>query len=116
MSLDSIPPGLWPFEVLLKVLSPEARASIRRRGAWRNPGGATLRPGPATPLWHRLVAEVRPLLKPRGEKAQLARLLGVHRQAVNEYFVSRTRMPDAERTLLLQDWLRARRSGKRPAW
>jgi len=40
----------------------------------------------------------------------------VHRQAVNEYFVSRTRMPDAERTLLLQEWLQARRPGKRPAW
>jgi len=114
MSFDSIPPGLWPFEVLLKVLSPEARASIRRRGTWRNPGGATLRPGSVTPLWNRLVTEASPLLKRRGEKAQLARLLGVHRQAVNEYFVRRTRMPDAERTLLLQDWLRARQEGRRP--
>jgi hypothetical protein len=116
MSFDSIPPGLWPFEVLLKVLSPEARASFARRARRRHPGGATLRPGAATPLWHRLVAAVQPLLTARGEKAQLARLLGVHRQAVNEYFVSRTRMPDAERTLLLQEWLAARRRGKRPGW
>ena len=110
------PPALRLFAALLGALSPEARASVRKRGTWRNPGGATLRPGPATPLWHRLVAEVTPRLKRRGEKAQLARLLGVHRQAVNEYFVSRTRMPDAERTLLLQEWLRARRTGKRPGW
>jgi hypothetical protein len=116
MSFDSIPPGLRPFEVLLKVLSPEARSSYSQQARRRIPGGATLRPGPATPLWYQLVAEVRPFLKQRGEKAQLARLLGVHRQAVNEYFVSRTRMPDAERTLLLQEWLRARRSGKRPGW
>ena len=116
MALDSIPPGLWPFAVLLEVLSPEARTSVRRRAGRKHPGGATLRPGVGTPLWQRLVKEVRPLLQRRGEKAQLARLLGVHRQAVNEYFVSRTRMPDAERTLLLQEWLKARRQGKRPGW
>jgi hypothetical protein len=116
MAAFSTPYSLRPFEDLLKILSADARASIRRRGTWRNPGGTTLRPGSGTPLWNRLVAAVQPLLKARGEKAQLARLLGVHRQAVNEYFVSRTRMPDAERTLLLQEWLRVRRSGKRPAW
>jgi hypothetical protein len=101
------------FEALLGSLSPEARASYRKLNAWRNPGGATLRPGPATPLWNSLVAQIRPLLKLRGERAQLARLLGVHRQAVTEYFTSTKRMPDAERTLLLQEWLQARRSGKR---
>ena len=116
MAFNSTPPGLWPFAVLLEVLSPEARASVRRRSSRKNPGGATLRPGSGTPLWERLVKDVQPLLQRRGEKAQLARLLGVHRQAVNEYFVRRTRMPDAERTLLLQEWLKARRRGKRPGW
>lgn len=108
-------PGLGLLEALVESFSAEGRASARKRGTWRNPGGATLRSGSATPLWNRLVAQVQPLLKRRGEKAQLARLLGVHRQAVNEYFVSQTRMPDAERTLLLQEWLQARRKSKRPS-
>jgi hypothetical protein len=106
---------LHSLEDLLALLSPEARASARKRGLPRNPGGATLRPGAGTPLWKQLVAQARPLLKRRGEKAQLARLLGVHRQAVNEYFVSESRMPDAERTLLLLAWLDARRRGARPS-
>ena len=110
------PARLRPFEELVALFTAAGKASYRRRATWRNPGGATLRPGPATPLWNALVAQVRPRLKRRGEKAQLARLLGVHRQAVNEYFVSQTRMPDAERTLLLQEWLRARVAGRRPGW
>ncbi len=109
------PRSLMPFEDLLESLSPAARSSFRKRGTWRNPGGGTLRPGPATPLWNHLAAQIRPLLKLRGEKAQLARLLGVHRQAVNEYFASASRMPDAERTLLLQEWLLARRKNRRPS-
>ncbi len=108
----------WPIEAVLDALSAPARSSATQRMArrQRNSGGATVRPGKGTPLWNRLVAEVRPLLKARGEKAQLARLLGVHRQAVNEYFVTCTRMPDAERVLLLQEWLRVRKSGQRPSW
>lgn len=112
----TLPASLQPLEALFSIFSPAAKASARLRGRPRNPGGATLRPGPATPLWNRLATQVRPLLKPRGEKAQLARLLGVHRQAVTEYFASGSRMPDAERTLLLLEWLQARRHGKRPAW
>ncbi len=112
----TLPARLQSLEALVALFSPAAKASARLRGLPRNPGGATLRPGPATPLWNRLVAQVRPLLKRRGEKAQLARLLGVHRQAVNEYFVSASRMPDAERTLLLLEWLPARKRGRRPAW
>jgi len=111
----NLPAKLQTLPDLIELLSPEARASARKRGLPRNPGGATLRPGTATPLWKRLVLRARPLLKHRGEKAQLARLLGVHRQAVNEYFVSETRMPDAERTLLLLEWLEARQRGTRPS-
>jgi hypothetical protein len=117
MAFTSTPLSAWPFEALLGALSAPARASARRRSRRRaNAGGATIRPGADTLLWNKLADEVRPLLKARGEKAQLARLLGVHRQAVNEYFVSRRRMPDAERVLLLLEWLRVRKAGKRPAW
>ena len=104
------------FEAMIQAFSEAGRASVRLRRRPHRTGGATLRPGTATPLWKQLAAQVRPLLKRRGEKAQLARLLGVHRQAVNEYFVSCTRMPDAERTLLLLEWLKVRRAGRRPGW
>ena len=107
---------LWPMEVLLDSLSGTARASARRRLAPRRTGGATVRPGRDTPLWNQLVADIRPLLRVRGEKAQLARLLGLQRQAVNEYFVSNRRMPDAERTLLLLEWIQLRQAGRKPAW
>ncbi len=118
MAFTYAPHSLWPIEAVLGAISDHARDSARRRMARRRPngGGATIRPGADTPLWNKLADEVRPLLKVRGEKAQLARLLGVQRQAVNEYFVGRRRMPDAERVLLLQEWLRVRKSGKRPAW
>jgi hypothetical protein len=102
------------LEELFSIFSPAAKSSARYRMAPRRPSGATLRPGSTTPLWNRLVTELRPLLKRRGEKAQLARLLGVHRQGISEYFVSGKRMPDAERTLLLLEWLDARRQNRRP--
>jgi len=108
-------PGLWPIAALVDLLSPDAQSSYRKRRRSANPGGATLRPGSNTPLWNRLRSQAAPLLKRRGEKAQLARLLGVHRQAINEYFVSETRMPDAERTLLLVEWLEARKKNQRPS-
>lgn len=109
------PHRLKELEDWLKVFSPPARASIRCRLRPRSAGG-TIRPGRDTPLWNKLAAELRPLLKKRGEKAQLARLLGLHRQAVNEFFASGSRMPDAERTLLLLEWLHVRQAGKMPAW
>ncbi|HKB56732.1 MAG TPA: hypothetical protein VKC51_04005 [Lacunisphaera sp.] len=109
-------PRLIALGSFVELFSAEGRASVRRRLGPRRSVGGTLRPGRDTPLWSKLVAEVRPMLKRRGEKAQLARLLGLHRQAVNEFFASGSRMPDAERTLLLLEWLRVRRSGKRPAW
>jgi len=111
-----LPAPLRPFENLVALFSPAARASVAKRLGPRRSSGATLRPGTAaTPLWCQLVRSVQPLLKRRGEKAQLARLLGVHRQAINEYFVSETRMPDAERTLLLLAWVEARRKQGRPS-
>ncbi len=116
MAKTWMPLSLWPIEVMLASPSAPARASARRRMALRHTGGATVRPGRDTPLWNQLAADVRPLLKKRGEKAQLARLLGLQRQAVNEYFVSGRRMPDAERTLLLLEWVRLRQSGQKPAW
>lgn len=110
------PYALRPLEDLIDSLTSQGRASARALRGPRRKVGATLRVGPGTPLWNQLAKEILPFLKARGEKARLAHLLGVHRQAVNEYFVSRSRMPDAERVLLLREWLQVRRAGKRPGW
>ena len=117
-SLEAINARLGPVVLVADALSEIAAASVRqlarRHGAKRKRGGETLRPGADTPLWNALVAEARPWLARRGEQALLARLLGVPRQRVHDFVVGRGRMPDAERTLLLLEWLAARRKGVRP--
>jgi hypothetical protein len=82
-----------------------ARASLKRRAPKR---GLTLMPGADTPLWNELVREVVPLLRKRGSKVHLARLLGVPRQRLQVCLKARTGFLDAERTLLLLAWLAAR--------
>ena len=114
------PPQLRPAFLIADSLNAVARESARRMKRvylerTRPRVGATLRPGPHTPLWNALVACARSHLRRRGEKALLARLLGVPRQRVHDYLVGRGRMPDAERTLLLMGWIAARRGGIKPS-
>jgi hypothetical protein len=85
--------------------------AVRQR--MRRHVGATLRPGPGTPLWNTLVDETLPLLRRRGSKAQLARILGVPRQRLQDCLKARTACLDAERTLLLLCWVSARQQGRR---
>ena len=91
-------------EEMIRIAQRTAQPRPRRRGA-------TLRPGPQTPLWNALVALVRPRLGRYGEKSKLARILGVPPQRVHDYFISRRQAPDAERTLLLLAWLAHRIDG-----
>jgi hypothetical protein len=77
--------------------------------------GSALRPGATTPLWNELADAVGKSLQRRGEKVRLARLLGVSRQRLHVLVVSKTACPDAERTLQLLAWLRARQHGLDPA-
>ena len=105
---------------LAEILADAAIAYLEdRRRAFRvdrRPRqGATLRPGKDTPRWNALVAEVRPHLRRYGTQVNLGRLLGLDRQTVHAYFVARTRMPDAERTLQMLTWLIAMRKGLPPA-
>lgn len=74
--------------------------------------GLTLQPGPDTPLWNELVRQVAPLLRRRGSKVHLARILGISRQRLHVCLKARTGGLDAERTLLLLAWLAARRQGR----
>lgn len=111
-----VPGGLRAFELVQKLLVELAglahehaqRAAQRRKEARRPRKGGTLRPGDETPLWFALIDQVRPHLRVRGAKSNLARVLEVPRQRVNDYFVSRTKMPDAERILHILLWLASR--------
>lgn len=101
--------GLDLFEASMDAASRAIEARKKRRAPKR---GLTLMPGPDTPLWNELVRQVNPLLKKRGSKAQLARLLGLHRQRLQTCLKAGCGCFDAERTLLLLAWLRARRRGR----
>ena len=80
--------------------SYKARTRVRR--------GATLRPGPSTPLWNELAKRAAHELTRYGDKAKLARILCLPRQRVHQMLTEETATPDAERTLLLLVWLQAR--------
>jgi hypothetical protein len=82
-----------------------AASALTRRG-W------TLHPGGGTPLWNELVRQVTPHLRRRGSKAQLARILGLPRQRLQDCLKARRSMLDAERTLVLLAWLTAKRRGR----
>jgi len=84
------------------------RAAQRRKDVRRPRRGSTLRPGDDTPLWSAVVEKVRPHLRVRGAKANLARVLEVPRQRVHDYFVTGTQMPDAERMIHVLLWLASR--------
>lgn len=112
----SVHPRLALLEGLTEGLAYAARETAKAaRKAYKDytrvSRGATVRPGPDTPLWNELAAEARGLIRHRGEKANLARYLGVPRQRVHQYLMEKSAGPDAERTLLLLAWVHARRSG-----
>ena len=97
------------FQAALDAASRAADARRRRRMPKR---GLTLQPGPDTPLWNELVRQVRPHLRKRGSKNQLARILGVSRQRICVCLKTKRGCLDAERTLLLLAWLCARAQGR----
>ena len=105
---------LMPLVELL-IFAAEASAKAARatyQDRTRKRIGATLRPGAATPLWNELVTAAREQLARYGDKARLARILGVPRQRVHQYLRDASACPDAERTLLLLAWVHARRNGR----
>lgn len=112
-----VPARLRPMLELAGLLDLAVRESghaLRKtyRERTRQSRGATLRPGPDTPLWNELARRAAEQLNRHGDKANLARILGVPRQRVHEYLVSRTVCPDTERALRLAAWLLAQDSGR----
>ena len=97
-------PGLAAAELATRG----ARRLLRARHA---PRGLILRPGPETPRWNALAQSALKLLRRRGDKVKLARILGLSRQRLHLLLQAGTACPDAERTLLLQEWVQARRRG-----
>lgn len=89
------------------ALATHKKIADRRRQRY----GAVLRPGVATPLWNELAAAVEKALRRRGEKARLARYIGVSRQRLHLLVVAKSSCADAERTLRLLAWLHARQQG-----
>lgn len=92
----------------LEYLARELALVARKRRDARKPRSGrntTLRPSTETPLWNGIVAMVKPHLTRRGERAILARELGVHRARIGEYFDTQTAMPDAERAFQLLIWI-----------
>lgn len=100
-------------EGLARLSQEIARETARRMRVPRRRGG-TLRPGPDTPCWNALRAAVIPHLKRRGSRALLAHYLGVAPGRVHEFFTKNAAMPDAERTLVLIQWLASVQAGRRP--
>lgn len=109
-------PRIRAFLEIIDWLVEAAAESARRSAAQRKrrapKRGLTLQPGPDTPLWNELVRQVAPLLRKRGSKVHLARILGISRQRLHVCLKARTAGLDAERTLLLLAWLAARRQGR----
>jgi len=119
MSTIPIHPRIYPVMKAADGLAYVAReitraAAAKASGRKSRKRGGTLRPGENMPLWNALVLAVKPLLKKRGEKIKLGRIIGVPPQRIHEYFVARTASPDAERTLMILWWLRQRVAGFEP--
>lgn len=113
----AVPHGLQLTGGIILILAEAAEQAARRsmrevRYRFRKRIGATLRPGDATPLWNELVKQALPLLRKRGSKAQLARLLRLPRQRLQDCLKAQSACLDAERTLLLMCWVASRQQGR----
>ena len=111
--LQMLDPLADALAAIIDAAGRSAKLAARRARPRRD--YATLRPGAETPLWNELARICAVQLQRRGDKAQLARLLGVSRQRLHVLLVAKTACPDAERTLQLVAWLHTRRSAARPA-
>jgi plasmid maintenance system antidote protein VapI len=87
------------------------QALQRRRG----PAGHARRPGFDTPMWNVCAALLRDKLRRYGDKAALARYLGIPRQRLSDFLTGRRRLPDAEIALRMLHWLAERRAGRNPS-
>ena len=113
---NSIHPRLKALDPVVETLIQAARETSLQvaKLAHRRPhkAHAGLQPGLDTPLWNELRGRVASHLVKRGQKALLARFLGVSRQRLHLIIKAEAAIPDAERTLLLLSWVVAREQGQ----
>lgn len=103
--LQLLDPLAGALAAIVEAVERAARRAGRRTRERRN--YATLRPGAGTPLWNALAHVCAQRLTRRGDKARLARVLGLSRQRLHVLLVARSACPDAERALRLLAWLHA---------
>jgi hypothetical protein len=112
-------PRLRPWSDLCGVLVEIAEAaggSLARATARpsRNDRNRVRRPGPTTPLWNACADLIHAELRTKNAKVLLARYLGIPKQRLTDFVVTRTRLPDAELALQLLTWVAEKRAGRDP--
>lgn len=119
MSQEYISPVLVPIADTLEALLIEAVSAVqqarreRARQAPKPPNdpGCALKRSGETPLWNELRSRVASLTARHGDKALLARQMGLPRQRIHKFLKEGSAMPDAERTLWLLAWVSAKERG-----
>ncbi len=121
MSPSYVSPTLVPIisaleelVVIAAVAAREARQNrARRKPESTDPANKALHPSSAsTPMWIELRNRLIALTAKRGQKAVLARQIGLPRQRIHKFLKEGSAMPDAERTLWLLAWVAAKEQGK----
>jgi len=114
--MSSIHPRLLLWMELSELLADAAEAGAkklkkqltpRRSGSYK-----TRRPGDDTLMWNACAALLRDELKPYGSKVRMARYLGIPKQRLSDFLKGGRRMPDAEATLQMLNWLAHKRAGR----
>jgi hypothetical protein len=96
------------YDAAEKAATESAKAlRPRRQGSY-----TTRKPGVDTPMWDVCASLLRDELKSYGSQARLARYLGVPRQRLHNFLKGRSRLPDAEVTLQMLNWLAQKRAGR----
>jgi len=99
---------------LLRLGAMAVGESVEKRRARARKATREARPGQAlfagvnTPLWNALALALKSECRKRGDQVKLARMVGLSRQRMNNFLHGKGGLPDAERTLVLLNWLAAR--------
>lgn len=101
--------------VLFDLAEAAAKRTKKALQPRRSASYATRRPGAESPMWNACAELLRAELQPLGSKARLARYLGIPRQRLNDFLTGHSRLPDAELTLQMLNWLAQKRSGRDPS-
>jgi hypothetical protein len=115
--LHFIHPAFGGVILALEILRQGALAvgeSVSKRRARGKKASRQARPGQAlfagvnTPLWNALASALKSECRKRGDQVKLARMVGLSRQRMSNFLHGKGGLPDAERALVLLNWLLAR--------